>query len=74
MRSKIFIFLLLTISICSCIDKSNDSAIKTEKINSLIYQPNWESLSTHEETPEWLEDAKLGIYFHWGVYSVPAFG
>ncbi|MFY0598128.1 MAG: alpha-L-fucosidase [Cyclobacteriaceae bacterium] len=38
------------------------------------YQPNWESLSKHNESPEWFQNAKLGIYFHWGVYSVPAFG
>jgi len=34
----------------------------------------WESLYEHNEAPEWFQDAKLGIYFHWGTYSVPAFG
>lgn len=24
------------------------------------------------ETPEWFQDAKLGIFIHWGPYSVPA--
>lgn len=24
--------------------------------------------------PEWFQDAKFGIYYHWGVFSVPAFG
>lgn len=38
------------------------------------YQPNWESLSRHQPVPEWLRDAKFGIYCHWGVYSVPAYG
>ncbi len=38
------------------------------------YQPTWESLAEHNEAPAWFQDAKLGIYFHWGVYSVPAFG
>ncbi|MDN5211753.1 alpha-L-fucosidase [Fulvivirgaceae bacterium BMA12] len=37
------------------------------------YQPNWESLKKYE-TPEWFCDAKLGIFIHWGPYSVPAFG
>ena len=37
------------------------------------YEPTWESLAQHE-TPQWYKDAVLGIYFHWGVYSVPAFG
>ena len=37
------------------------------------FQPTWESLNTHR-TPEWYRDAKFGIFIHWGVYSVPAFG
>ena len=28
---------------------------------------------TKEERLEWFQDAKLGIFIHWGVYSVPAF-
>ena len=36
------------------------------------YQATWESLKTHQD-PKWFDDAKFGIYFHWGVYSVPAF-
>lgn len=35
------------------------------------YQPNWESLDKRQ-TPAWFEDAKFGIFIHWGVYSVPA--
>ncbi|WP_075590758.1 alpha-L-fucosidase [Labilibacter marinus] len=38
------------------------------------YEANWESLSKHQQSPEWFADAKLGIYFHWGLYSVPAYG
>ena len=37
------------------------------------YAPTWESLQKHGN-PEWFRDAKFGIYFHWGVYSVPAYG
>src|SRR5258707_2846143 len=37
------------------------------------YQPNCESLSKYK-TPDWFRDAKFGIFIHWGVYSVPAFG
>ncbi len=44
----------------------------SEKKPSKIFTPDWESLQQHE-TPEWFEDGKFGIYFHWGVYSVPAF-
>jgi alpha-L-fucosidase len=34
---------------------------------------NWRSLRTHQ-TPQWFQDAKFGIYTHWGIYSVPAIG
>ncbi|GAC1663422.1 MAG: alpha-L-fucosidase [Candidatus Acidiferrum sp.] len=37
------------------------------------FRPDWESLS-HYQTPDWFQDAKFGIFIHWGVYSVPAFG
>jgi alpha-L-fucosidase len=41
---------------------------------SPVYEPAWGSLKKHEAAPKWFQDAKFGIYFHWGVYSVPAFG
>ena len=39
-----------------------------------IFQPTFASLEQANPVPEWFKDAKFGIYFHWGVYSVPAFG
>ncbi|HXK37184.1 MAG TPA: alpha-L-fucosidase, partial [Candidatus Paceibacterota bacterium] len=38
------------------------------------FEPTWESLAKRNPAPDWFRDAKFGIYFHWGVYSVPAFG
>ena len=35
------------------------------------YEPNWMILKRHP-VPEWFQDAKLGIFIHWGLYSVPA--
>ncbi len=37
------------------------------------FHADWPSLS-HYRTPDWFRDAKFGIFLHWGVYSVPAFG
>jgi alpha-L-fucosidase len=37
------------------------------------YEPTWESLD-RRPTPEWFRDAKFGIFIHWGLYSVPAWG
>jgi alpha-L-fucosidase len=36
------------------------------------FRPDWESLGSYK-TPDWYQDAKFGIFIHWGVYSVPAF-
>jgi len=37
------------------------------------YTPTWASVNQHPAAPEWFRDAKFGIYFHWGVFSVPAY-
>lgn len=45
-----------------------------ETVNSTgKYRPDWESLAGHK-TPDWYRRGKFGIFIHWGVYSVPAFG
>ena len=54
---------------------------KTEKMSqasigkpSEVYEPNWESIKKNYKDPEWFNEQKFGIFIHWGVYSVPAFG
>jgi len=36
------------------------------------FEANWDSLNSRK-SPAWFRDAKLGIFIHWGVYSVPAY-
>ncbi|KAL0961738.1 hypothetical protein UPYG_G00331090 [Umbra pygmaea] len=36
------------------------------------YQPNWKSLDARP-LPKWYDEAKVGIFVHWGVFSVPGF-
>jgi alpha-L-fucosidase len=36
------------------------------------YRAETESLRKHKP-PQWFEDAKFGIFVHWGVYAVPAY-
>jgi alpha-L-fucosidase len=38
------------------------------------YSASWSSVDQHPAAPEWFQDAKFGIYYHWGVFSVPAYG
>jgi len=37
------------------------------------FTDTWESLSEYR-VPPWYMEGKFGIFIHWGVYSVPAFG
>ncbi len=37
------------------------------------FKADWDSLGAYR-VPEWYRDAKFGIFIHWGVFSVPAFG
>ena len=48
-----------------------------ERIDEVIekgpYKDTWESLSQYQ-APDWYQKKQFGIFIHWGVYSVPAFG
>ena len=37
-----------------------------------LYEKTWQSIDSRP-VPAWFDDAKLGIFIHWGVYSVPAY-
>lgn len=38
-----------------------------------LYKPDWESLDSRP-VPGWFQDARFGVFIHWGLYSVPAWG
>ncbi len=48
-------------------------SVEIEELKVRKYTPDWESLDAHP-LPQWYDDAKIGIFIHWGVFSVPAFG
>lgn len=37
------------------------------------FEPTYESIYAHE-SPPWFNNAKYGIFIHWGVYAVPGWG
>ncbi len=37
----------------------------------MTFEPTLESVRQHQ-VPAWYDEAKLGIFIHWGLYSVPA--
>ncbi|MFC2099081.1 alpha-L-fucosidase [Bacteroidota bacterium] len=61
MIRRLFPIILLALVAC------NSSQVPEEKFSA-----DWESMKQFE-VPEWFLDAKFGIYFHWGVFSVPAY-
>ena len=61
MKSQVFLIAVFSLMIVSCQEQPPK------------YSADWESLRQVNPVPEWFKDAKFGIYFHWGVYSVPAF-
>lgn len=61
--SCVALFLLFLLG---CQPKLNEQVISNQN-----YQSDWNSLSQYN-VPTWWQDAKFGIYFHWGPYSVPA--
>lgn len=38
------------------------------------FDATWESLQANYQVPDWYINGKFGIFIHWGVYAVPAFG
>lgn len=42
-------------------------------VPAVRYEPTWASLDSRP-VPAWFEDAKFGIFIHWGLFSVPAWG
>jgi len=64
----------LAFSAISCAPSVREKSEKAVHDVHIQYEPTWESLAQHGAAPKWYRDAVLGIYFHWGVYSVPAYG
>ena len=64
--------LAILVSVSTCSQPKQEETV-TSIHNSKTYEANWESLSQYQ-IPEWFQDAKFGIFIHWGPYAVPAFG
>ena len=48
-------------------------AVSTRCKAETEYEATWESLDSRP-LPAWFDEGKFGIFIHWGVYSVPAWG
>jgi len=57
----------------SALQWSGPDAIKYPLELKEPFTPDLDSLNKYE-VPEWYRDAKFGIFLHWGIFSVPAYG
>ncbi|MDR2038230.1 MAG: alpha-L-fucosidase [Bacteroidales bacterium] len=77
MKNNHLLIIALALCIVSC-KSGNKTNINIDSVASPggteIFQPNWENLAENYHFPEWFIDGKFGIFIHWGVYAVPAFG
>jgi alpha-L-fucosidase len=53
---------VVAVAISELPDKLPDGPVK----------PDWDSLAANYKVPGWFNDAKFGIFMHWGLYTVPA--
>lgn len=49
------------------------TSFQNMEANITQYTPTWDSLDSRP-LPQWYDEAKIGIFIHWGVFSVPSFG
>lgn len=56
-----------------CMDREAYLQVIEDVIAGGPFHDDWDSLGRFE-VPVWYRNAKFGIFIHWGIYSVPAFG
>lgn len=78
--SSLFVIFLLVFSNCGT-QKAEEKVAYKPDISTFVslngtdtFQPDSASIARSYTIPAWFRDAKFGVFIHWGVYSVPAFG
>jgi alpha-L-fucosidase len=64
---------LLVFYLVCCLGRSPGLVRAQEGTTPGRFQPNWDSITTQYQIPDWYQDAKFGVFIHWGVYTVPAY-
>ncbi len=73
-----FLWAIILIAMFACTTKKEDykpdiSTFVSPK-GTEVFSPDSASIAQNYTIPEWFRDAKFGVFIHWGVYAVPAFG
>ncbi|XP_050462733.1 alpha-L-fucosidase isoform X2 [Cataglyphis hispanica] len=77
----LFVHILCAVLIlCVSVKAYFNVVAKTDEYNVVLhltktskFVPTWSSLDSRP-LPSWYDEAKFGIFIHWGVFSVPSFG
>lgn len=72
----VYTFIFFCIAVNQAYSSKNYEINRGESLSNLSdkkYDPTWDSLDSRP-LPSWFDDAKFGIFIHWGVFSVPSFG
>ncbi len=73
MKKAVLIIAQVSVLLTGSVSCTQEGAQKSkDAIEYGLFEPDWESLSKHYQTPEWFRDAKFGIYTHWGPVTVGA--
>lgn len=62
-----YIFAMLLMLLLSITTQADSNNAESGRLQS--FKADWDSLKAYE-CPKWFQDAKFGIYAHWGPYSV----
>lgn len=73
--TQLFSFFIICAALTGC---SRKLAINIDSVTSPkgtdVFKADLNNIAEHYSFPSWYTDGKFGIFIHWGVYSVPAFG
>lgn len=73
MKNGLFLLSLVLAMIAASCNNPGDQGEKGEDVaENFKYEPTWESLSKAQPA-NWWDEGKLGIFIHWGPYSVAGY-
>ena len=62
----------MTVKNTASMNRRDVAALAAVALNMCFARPTRAANTTEHMAPEWYRNAKLGIFIHWGVFSVPA--
>ena len=76
-KLPLLISLILALTISTAFGQNKpefDINSTASRKGTTVYKPEIDSIRASYTFPKWFIDGKFGIFIHWGVYSLPAFG